>query len=252
MEKTNVFQISTEPATPNNASSNSLPEEVQEVTDTSDFFKSSDDEMNEEQSDADIDEEGEDENEPENRSPIANEETEEDDESEEVSDDEETDSEDLEEPSETKNINAIANLVGSAATDSAFARKLYKGLCIMKDLIESLEARGVAFETHDNEEEEEDEEEEDEEEEEPETPLFETGPAVEKVTPLPNAENMLGTNIPLGEQKPTNESLTPPSKTTTPEESKTVLNTLTGILTGKTPLFSKTRRNKHRRTAMTV
>lgn len=247
MEKANVFQISTEPATSNTASSSpstlsptSATSDVQEVEDTSDFFMSSDDELNE--------------NAPENRSPTNEEDSEEESVEEESEEDEESENEEPSE-AETKNINAIANLVGSAATDSGFARKLYKGLCVMKELIDSLEARGVVFEAQENEEEEEEEDENEEEEEEEETsstPLFENAPAVEKVSPLPNAESMLGTNIPLSEEKPTNtnESLTPPSATaTTPDESKSLLNSLTGILTGKTPLFSKTRRNKHRRAA---
>ena len=219
MEKANILEISTEPATSNTAS------DVLEVENTSDFFKSADTDTANEA----------DENEPENLvTPETPNTT--------------MDEEEEEEEAETRNVNAIANLVGSAATDSGFARKLYKGLCVMKELIESLEARGVVFEA---EEEDSDggaeEDEEEEEQEVPVSPLIENAPAVEKVSPLPNAESMIGTNIPLGEEKPANtsESLTPPS---TANEPKTVLNTLTGILTGKTPLFSKTRRNKHRRT----
>lgn len=232
MEKTNVLQISTEPVTSNTASSPPSSSEnlVQEVEDTSDFFASAD---------ADSDNEEASENEAENLSPT-------DEESEEEESEEE--SEDGLNETEIRNVNAIANIVGSAATDSAFAHKLYKGLCVMKDLIESLEARGVVFEVEGDsgeEEDEEGEEEEEEEEEEQEMPLLENAPAVEKVSPLPNAESMIGTNIPLGEEKPS-ESLTPPPAAAQ-NESKSVLNTLTGYLTGKTPLFSKTRRSKHRR-----
>ena len=230
MEKANILEISTEPATSNTAS------DVQEVENTSDFFKSADTDTANEA----------DENEPEN---LVTPETPNTTMDEEEGEEEEEEEEEEEGEVETRNVNAIANLVGSAATDSGFARKLYKGLCVMKELIESLEARGVVFEAEEEDSDggaEEDDEEE-EEQEVPVSPLIENAPAVEKVSPLPNAESMIGTNIPLGEEKPANtsESLTPPS---TANEPKTVLNTLTGILTGKTPLFSKTRRNKHRRT----
>jgi len=236
------IQISTEPATSNTFTSSPVVDDVQEVEDTSNFFSSADDNS---------------ENAAENSTPVAEEaevdamkaEDESDEEEEEEAEEEEEEEEE-ENESETRNINAIANIVGSAASDSSFARKLYKGLCCMKDLIESLEARGVVFDTEVDEEdtadEEEEAEEEDEAEEKVETPLFNTAPAVPKVEPLPNAESILGTEIPLNNsEKPavTNESLT-----LTPTESgKSVLNTLTGYLTGKTPLFSKTRRNKNRR-----
>jgi hypothetical protein len=233
------IQISTEPATSNTTTS-PVVDDVQEVEDTSNFFSSADDNS---------------ENAAENTTPVAEEaeEAEEAKEAEEESDEEEEEEEEEEEDeSETRNINAIANIVGSAASDSSFARKLYKGLCCMKDLIESLEARGVVFETEADEEDTADEEDEEEEEEEAEekveTPLFNTAPAVPKVEPLPNAESILGTEIPLNSaEKPAvaNESLTP---TAPPAEGgKSVLNTLTGFLTGKTPIFSKTRRNKNRR-----
>jgi hypothetical protein len=240
------IQISTEPATSNTTTS-PVVDDVQEVEDTSNFFSSADDNS---------------ENAAENTTPVAEEaeeaEEESDEEEEEEEEEEDEEEEEEEDESETRNINAIANIVGSAASDSSFARKLYKGLCCMKDLIESLEARGVVFDTEEDEEDtadEEDEEEEEEEEEEEkeaeekvETPLFNTAPAVPKVEPLPNAESILGTEIPLNSaEKPAvaNESLTP---TAPPAEGgKSVLNTLTGFLTGKTPIFSKTRRNKNRR-----